>query len=302
MTPTVAEFDAWYDNGFGVGDWKTARGGDFVKDCVLRLSDDRLTLQKKKATVSCAWGGVAVKAASSDNGNAVLTLTLPGENGGVAKVVVPEDTPNAFWAEVWRIVPSIRERWEQIKPEMLGVTASVTTLMTYLGGYALHPKKSALLVNVELHTFGVSVTSGLRRQRQMFIPWKDIARIEVEGMMDAQRQRSLARTVEFGALGGLAGKKVKSAYLSVATPLGEAIFHTEKMTAPELRARLSAPLASAQTMIAGRDAQSERAAGPNPSPDQDDAVTKLERLAALHVSGALTDDEFAAHKARLLGG
>lgn len=33
----------------------------------------------------------------------------------------------------------------------------------------------------------------------------------------------------------------------------------------------------------------------------DDPVAKLERLAALHASGALTDDEFAAQKAKLLG-
>ena len=30
-------------------------------------------------------------------------------------------------------------------------------------------------------------------------------------------------------------------------------------------------------------------------------VERLERLAALHASGALTDEEFAAAKARLLG-
>ena len=33
-----------------------------------------------------------------------------------------------------------------------------------------------------------------------------------------------------------------------------------------------------------------------------DVVSQLERLAALHRSGALTDQEFAAQKARLLGG
>ena len=32
-----------------------------------------------------------------------------------------------------------------------------------------------------------------------------------------------------------------------------------------------------------------------------DPVERLERLAALHASGALTDEEFAAAKARLLG-
>jgi hypothetical protein len=64
----IAEFDAWYDNGFGVGDWKAARGGEFVKDCVLRLSDDRLTLQKKIDAQS------APAAASPDQDDAVSKL------------------------------------------------------------------------------------------------------------------------------------------------------------------------------------------------------------------------------------
>jgi hypothetical protein len=35
--------------------------------------------------------------------------------------------------------------------------------------------------------------------------------------------------------------------------------------------------------------------------NEDDQVSRLERLAALHASGALTDEEFAAAKARILG-
>lgn len=40
---------------------------------------------------------------------------------------------------------------------------------------------------------------------------------------------------------------------------------------------------------------------PTDRPDSDDVSTELERLAALHRSGALTDDEFAAAKRRVLG-
>jgi hypothetical protein len=36
--------------------------------------------------------------------------------------------------------------------------------------------------------------------------------------------------------------------------------------------------------------------------DDDDTISKLERLAALHASGALTDAEFAEQKRRLLDG
>ena len=39
-----------------------------------------------------------------------------------------------------------------------------------------------------------------------------------------------------------------------------------------------------------------------PAPAQDDLTSKLQELAQLHNSGVLTDDEFAAAKAKLLAG
>ena len=42
------------------------------------------------------------------------------------------------------------------------------------------------------------------------------------------------------------------------------------------------------------------AAAPAPAPEAD-PIAELERLARLHESGALSDDEFAAAKARVLG-
>ncbi len=43
------------------------------------------------------------------------------------------------------------------------------------------------------------------------------------------------------------------------------------------------------------------AAPPPPAPAADDATSELERLASLHQSGALSDDEFAAAKQKVLG-
>jgi Short C-terminal domain len=42
-------------------------------------------------------------------------------------------------------------------------------------------------------------------------------------------------------------------------------------------------------------------APPPPAPSAGDAAGELERLASLHQSGALTDDEFAAAKQKVLG-
>ena len=41
---------------------------------------------------------------------------------------------------------------------------------------------------------------------------------------------------------------------------------------------------------------------PPPAPAQDDTITKLKELAQLKEQGILTDEEFAAQKARILGG
>jgi hypothetical protein len=50
------------------------------------------------------------------------------------------------------------------------------------------------------------------------------------------------------------------------------------------------------------DDQAAYAAPPAPAPaPAGDTTAELERLAGLHQSGALTDDEFAAAKAKLLG-
>ena len=50
------------------------------------------------------------------------------------------------------------------------------------------------------------------------------------------------------------------------------------------------------------DAQVQQAPSPAPAPAaEEDMTAKLQNLAQLHDSGALTDDEFAAAKQKLLG-
>jgi hypothetical protein len=47
-------------------------------------------------------------------------------------------------------------------------------------------------------------------------------------------------------------------------------------------------------------AQQQAAAAP-PPPQEDDATAQLQNLANLHAQGVLTDEEFAASKAKILG-
>ena len=52
-----------------------------------------------------------------------------------------------------------------------------------------------------------------------------------------------------------------------------------------------------------QDAQQYQQAAPPPAaaPAEDDATTQLQNLANLHAQGVLTDEEFAASKAKILG-
>ena len=57
----------------------------------------------------------------------------------------------------------------------------------------------------------------------------------------------------------------------------------------------------AQQAYAATQPQPPPASAPAAAAPADDTTTELERLAQLHQSGALTDDEFAAAKSKLLG-
>jgi len=47
--------------------------------------------------------------------------------------------------------------------------------------------------------------------------------------------------------------------------------------------------------------QQQAAAAPPPQPAEDESTAKLQNLAELHAQGVLTDEEFAAGKAKILG-
>ena len=47
--------------------------------------------------------------------------------------------------------------------------------------------------------------------------------------------------------------------------------------------------------------EAQQAAAPPPPAQEDDATAQLQNLANLHAQGVLTDEEFAASKAKILG-
>lgn len=49
------------------------------------------------------------------------------------------------------------------------------------------------------------------------------------------------------------------------------------------------------------DAEQYAQQAPPPAQEEDDGAAQLQKLAALHTQGVLTDEEFAAAKAKILG-
>jgi len=68
----------------------------------------------------------------------------------------------------------------------------------------------------------------------------------------------------------------------------------------------TAVISGTATAVSGRVAQRQMAAAQGSAPAQaapaaDDSIAKVQELAALHAQGILSDEEFAAAKAKALG-
>ena len=72
---------------------------------------------------------------------------------------------------------------------------------------------------------------------------------------------------------------------------------------PGEREQTQADMADMQAQMAAMQAQQAQAAAPAAAPAAgDDMMAQLQQLATMKAQGVLTDDEFAAAKARLLAG
>ena len=122
--------------------------------------------------------------------------------------------------------------------------------------------------------------------RAEFLPWGEIDRLRVDVADELQRRISLTDMAVLGLdMAVLAGRTTTSiGYLSAVTSGGELILRTE-LAPPQLRARLSRFLVRHDRDGGGASA----------------LAGALAQVAELHRSGALTDAEFAAAKARILG-
>jgi membrane protease subunit (stomatin/prohibitin family) len=73
------------------------------------------------------------------------------------------------------------------------------------------------------------------------------------------------------------------------------------MRAGQNRAQQQMAQAEAYRQQGAQEAMAQQQATQVAAPAQDDVIAQIERLAALHKAGALSDEEFAAAKKKLLG-
>ena len=105
---------------------------------------------------------------------------------------------------------------------------------------------------------------------------------------------------------GLAGTMARTAVIAgTATAVSGSVGNKQAAAAPpsaEDQAAAAQQAADAQAYQQQQAAAAPPAAPAAPAPSAgDDIITQLERLGALHSQGVLTDDEFGAAKAKLLG-
>ncbi len=106
---------------------------------------------------------------------------------------------------------------------------------------------------------------------------------------------------------GLAGTMARTAVIAgTATAVSGSVRNRQEASAQQAADAQAADQqqAAMQQQAAAQQAaaaQAAQAPPPPPPPAGDDMIASLERLGALHSQGVLTDEEFAAAKAKLLG-
>lgn len=164
----------------------------------------------------------------------------------------------------------------------------------YLGGFPDRP---------EAKSNGVLVVDGdglhMRGIRELFvIPWSAVVHVAVEGAEEASRRVTAGRVMAMGIFALAAKKKTGTTYLGVQTEGYTAGFEMEGTGAGEVRAKI-APWTQRLSPPPVPEAapQAPQAAAPATTGLADE----LAKLAVLRDQGVLTQEEFDAQKARLLG-
>ncbi len=97
---------------------------------------------------------------------------------------------------------------------------------------------------------------------------------------------------------GLMGTMARTAVIAgTATAVSGSVSRKGQQKAAAQQQQAMTDQAAAQ---AAAQLQAQQAAGPPPAPSTDDKIAKIKELGALKEAGLLTDEEFAAEKAKVL--
>ena len=170
----------------------------------------------------------------------------------------------------------------------------------YLGGHPElgNPRSGRLYITPTWFGFGAT-----NQPEGNVLPMSTVASVNVSGREIAKNK--IAATVLFGVWGGLAAKGTKDrTYLVVHTKSGpSAYYQLEGRDPMQVRATLAPFLDSLGVPLSDEVVQPGQQGvdqAPVSSIPAGGLVDQVARLAALHDAGALTDEEFAAAKAKLL--
>ena len=104
---------------------------------------------------------------------------------------------------------------------------------------------------------------------------------------------------------GLAGTMARTAVIAgTATAVSGGVRNRQEASAQQAadaQADQQQQAALQQQQAAAEQAAAAQPPQPPPAPAGDDLIASLERLGTLHAQGVLTDEEFGAAKAKLLG-
>lgn len=262
------------------------------------------------AAAPLATGGCRVAVTDNQTGEGVCEFTLPGTDAETFAADFARLRESAVAAQATVAKRDADGTWwtDPNAFKGLGFLGSLTVGgCAYMGGYSAHPTKHGDTHNLAVGANGLAY----RGFTEIFrIPWSEVADLTVEGPDQAAKRITATRLVTLGVFALAAKKKSKSAVLIVDLQSGEqAVFHTEKLTAPELKGKL-APITSQIRVAAKRKAElaaatappAPVASNPNSAPDGFSVADELMKLKQLVDQGVLTDEQFAAQREKLLGG
>jgi hypothetical protein len=183
----------------------------------------------------------------------------------------------------------------------LGFAERLTVNETeYHGGWSGHPQPHGKTNILEVDRRGI----GLRGFKTIFtIPWDQIVDVDIEGPESAAKKVTAGRVLALGVFALAAKKKVKSAIIIVTLRNGDqAVFESHKALPHEISPKLT-PLVAQVRKWASADHQQAVPDAPTNAPQVSlgpSVADELTKLAKLRTEGILTEEEFAAQKAKLL--